>query len=256
MSGVSIKPNPLQWNGFARHTRCVCGVSGGVSIRRLAPPSTGRIRQARGRGGNLSRVAVPQVVRKPAAAQPIATWLVSIKVNVTTGNLVARAEEAARVASEKVLAELFAAFQQSFTAKAWEWPYSLATRKLSGANLAERVASFNAGDGINPGSPRNLIDTGNLRQTGSFRMVGPFKAEFRWSANYATAVHEGAYIWPWGNRNAARVYLPPRPWTRAVLGLENVPGIKTYDLGDRLQNVWLQAMRRRRPAPDPPAAET
>lgn len=151
----------------------------------------------------------------------------SINVRVTTGNISGRAKEAARRASEIVLAELFAAFQQSFTAKAWEWPRE--TQRTVGT----------------AGSPRNLIDTGNLRQTGSFQMTGPHQATFRWSADYATAVHEGAMIYPWGNRDADRVLLPARPWTRAVLGQENVPGIHAYNVGDRLRNVWLAQLRRR-----------
>jgi hypothetical protein len=150
----------------------------------------------------------------------------SIKVRVSSGNLRARAEVAARRASEIVMGELFAAFQQSFTAKAWEWPRE--TQRTVGV----------------VGSPRNLIDTGNLRQTGTYQMSGPYQATFKWSANYATAVHEGALIYPWGNRDAERVYLPPRPWTRAVLGQENVSGIRTYDVGDRLRNVWLAQLKR------------
>ena len=95
------------------------------------------------------------------------------------------------------------------------------------------------------GLPSNTIDTGNLRQTGSWEMVGPYQAVFKWSAQYATAVHEGATIRPWGNRNAAPVRLPARPWTRAVLGQENVSGVVVYNLGERLQNVWLATLRSR-----------
>ncbi len=153
----------------------------------------------------------------------------SIKVTVRSGNLRARAEAAARRATEIVMGELFAAFQQSFTAKAWAWP-------------RQTVRS----DGSTVGSPRNLIDVGSpgLRSSGFYQMTGPFQATFKWSALYATAVHEGAMIFPWGNRDAKRVYLPPRPWTRAVLGQENVSGIRTYDVGDRLRNVWLAQLRR------------
>lgn len=151
----------------------------------------------------------------------------SVRVTVTTGNLRAKAQDAARRASEIVMGELFAAFQQSFTAKAWDWPGE--TRRTAGT----------------AGSPRNIIDTGNLRQSGSYQMAGPFRAIFRWSANYATAVHEGAMIYPWGNRDADRVLLPARPWTRAVLGQEDVAGIRVYNLGERLQNVWMAQFRRR-----------
>ncbi len=170
----------------------------------------------------------------------------SIKVRVEVGDLSGLAERAARAAMERVAGETFAAMQQSFTAPAWDWPRDLPTRNLKGATVGEKARSYADGDGIRAGSPRNLIDTGNLRQSGSWRMIGPTTAEFRWSAASATAAHEGALIHPWGNRKAARVYLPPRPWTRAVLGQETVAGIKPFPVGDRLKDVWLQAFRRRR----------
>jgi len=174
----------------------------------------------------------------------------SIRVTVSSGNLQARARQAAQRATKIVMGELFAAFQQSFTAKAWDWPRDLPTRRLKGDTVAKKVASYGRGEGLRAGNPRNLIDTGNLRQTGTYQMSGPYQAVFRWSANYATFVHEGGYIWAWGRRpplkGARAVYAPPRPWTRAVLGQEAVSGIKTYDVGDRLRNVWLAQLRRAR----------
>lgn len=163
----------------------------------------------------------------------------SIKVNT---NLSARAETAAQKAAEAVMRELFAAMQQSFTAKAWDWPYNLPTRKLKGATLAEKIRSYEAGEGVRAGNPRNLIDGGNLRQTGSYQMTGPYSAQFTWSALYATAVHEGATIRAWGNENARRT-LPARPWTSAVLGRVNVPGIEPFPLNQRFKDVWLARFR-------------
>jgi hypothetical protein len=159
----------------------------------------------------------------------------SIRVTVSSGNLQARARQAAQRATEIVMGELFAAFQQSFTANVWDWP-------------RQTVRS----DGSTVGSPRDLIDVGSpgLRSSGSHFMTGPYQATFKWSAPYALLTHEGGHIWAWGRRpplkNAKRVYLPPRPWTRAVLGQEAVSGIKTYDVGDRLRNVWLAQLRRAR----------
>ena len=151
----------------------------------------------------------------------------SVKVTVSQStNLQALAEAAAQRATEIVMREMFAAFQASFTAQAWSWPRE--TQRTVGT----------------AGSPRNIIDTGSLRQSGTWQMTGPYQATFKWSANYATAVHEGARIYPWGNRKAARVQLPARPWTRAVLGQENVSGIRAYNAADRLRNVWLASLRR------------
>lgn len=163
----------------------------------------------------------------------------SIKVRINSRGLTDRADAAAQKATEAVMRELFAAMQQSFTAKAWDWPWNLPTRKLKGDTLAKKLASYHAGEGVRAGNPRNLIDFGNLRQTGFWSMTGPFSARFSWSAQYATAVHEGARIRPWGNKRAALVTLPARPWTAAVLGRVTVPGIKPFPIEQRLRDVWL-----------------
>jgi hypothetical protein len=169
----------------------------------------------------------------------------SVKVTVTQATrLQAMAEAAARQATEFVMEELFAAFQASLSSNAWDWPRKLPTRKLNGDTLAKRAASYRRGEGITPPNPRNILDEGNLRRTGSWQMTGPYQATFKWSTTYATFVHEGGSMKPWGNDNAQRVIIPARPWTRAVLGQENVNGIRVYKLGDRLKNVWLAQFRR------------
>lgn len=167
----------------------------------------------------------------------------SIKVTVEMGDTLQRAERAAEEATRAVAAELFAAMQQSFTADVWNWPRDLPTRKLTGATVAEKLESYQNGDGITPPNPRNIIDEGNLRQSGAMNMTGQFEATFTWSANYAAAVHLGARIYPWGNRKARRVLLPARPWTSAVLGTVLVPGIEPFPFGERLRNVWLVKFR-------------
>lgn len=161
----------------------------------------------------------------------------SIKVTVDTSGLIARAEQAAQQAARAVLTELKNEFDASLDAKAWNWPYDLPTRKLKGATLREKLESYEKGEGVKAGSPRNIIDYGTLRQSGRMEFIGPYSAKYTWAANYATAVHEGARIFPWGNKNR-RVTLPARPWTSAVLGRVLVPGIEPYPMGDRLRNVW------------------
>lgn len=150
----------------------------------------------------------------------------SVTVKLDSSNFRAKAEQAAQRAAQITMGELSAAFQQSFTAVAWAWPRRTVR---SGGEVA--------------GSPRNLIDTANLRQSHSWAMTGPYEATFKWSARYATAVHEGAHIRPWGNEDADLVYLPPRPWCRATLGLENVDGVVVYKLDERLRNVWMGYLR-------------
>lgn len=166
----------------------------------------------------------------------------SIRVRIDGSGLADRAEASAQKATEAVMREVFAAFQQSFTAKAWDWPDDLPTRKLKGATLAEKIRSYRKGEGIRAGNPRNLIDVGSLRQSGAWELSG-YTATFRWSANYATAVHEGATIRPWGNKRAMPVRLPARPWTAAVLGRVTVPGIRPFPIEQRLKDVWLAYFR-------------
>jgi hypothetical protein len=87
------------------------------------------------------------------------------------------------------------------------------------------------------GSPRNIVDTGSLRQSGTYSFIGPYTLEARWSAGYATAVHAGARL-----RNGT--ILPARPWTDAVSGAVQAPGIPVYPLGQKLQQRIQVAVAR------------
>lgn len=166
----------------------------------------------------------------------------SIKVTVS-GDLGDAADKAAQKAFEATTRELFGAMQQSFTAKAWDWPRDLPTRKLKGATLKEKIASYHKGEGVRAGNPRNLIDVGNLRQTGYYEFTSRHTAKFTWSAEYARFVHEGGAIRPWGNKRAPMVVIPARPWTSAVLGRVTVPGIRPFQFSQRLRDVWLQMFK-------------
>lgn len=138
----------------------------------------------------------------------------AFRAEVTTGGVVSRAQRSAAQASRAVLIELFGRYRASFGAQAWPWPRE--TQRTKGT----------------AGSPRNIIDVGNLRQTGTYQFQGPFTLEARWSANYATAVHEGARL-----RNGT--ILPARPWTAAVNGTQQVDGITPFPLAQRLGETWL-----------------
>lgn len=167
----------------------------------------------------------------------------SIRVRIDGSGLADRAEASAQKATEAVMREVMAAFDQSFTAKAWDWPRNLPTRKLKGATLAEKIRSYRKGEGIKAGNPRNLIDVGSLRESKNWQMIGPYTAKFTWSTEYARLMHEGGTIQPWGNKRAAPVRLPARPWTAAVLGRVTVPGIRPFPIEQRLKDVWLAYFR-------------
>ena len=86
------------------------------------------------------------------------------------------------------------------------------------------------------GSPRNIVDLGTLRQSGTYSFPDAYSIEARWSADYATAVHEGARL-----RNGT--ILPARQWTDAVNGTVQVPGIPAYPLGEMQQRISLAVAR-------------
>ena len=108
------------------------------------------------------------------------------------------------------LAELFGEYQESFNPPAWSWP----------RETQRRVGTV--------GSPRNIVDIGTLRQSGTYTFPDAFSMEARWSAQYATAVHEGA-------RRRNGTILPARPWTDAVRGTVQASGITPFPLGVKLQ---------------------
>lgn len=155
----------------------------------------------------------------------------SVKVTVSGGGMSGRAEAAAQKATQAVMRELFGAMQQSFTAKAWEWP----NETIRGGSRKGTTRKTKSGRGFKVGSPRNIIDLGNLRQSGFWTLNG-YTATFSWSANYAAAVHEGYRRF---RADGSFSTWPARPWTRAVLGRVNVPGIAPFPLSQRLKDVWL-----------------
>ena len=91
------------------------------------------------------------------------------------------------------------------------------------------------------GSPRSIVDSGNLKQSRDFDLDRVnLKAEWNWNADYAAAVHEGAYINPFGNTNKV-VQLPARPWTQAVIeGGTVATGIPVYPVAENLKKFITQ----------------
>lgn len=146
----------------------------------------------------------------------------TVKFNVP---LAKRAEEASVTAAKVVFSELNGRFQTAIGSKVWGWPRP--TVRSNGRSVS---------------SPRTIVDTGALRQSNLLSITG-YQAEFRWTANYASFVHEGAMVYPYGDTNRQRVFTPPRPWTAAVLGTERIAGIEPYDYRKRFKEVWLKALK-------------
>lgn len=135
----------------------------------------------------------------------------SIRVETTvTGPGPGELNQKLAEAVQNTFVELTGEYQASFNKNAWPWP----------RETQRRVGTV--------GSPRNIVDVGTLKQSFSYSSPNPYALEAKWSAQYATAVHEGARL-----RNGT--ILPARPWTDAVRGTVQAPGITPFPLGVKLQ---------------------
>lgn len=69
---------------------------------------------------------------------------------------------------------------------------------------------------------RDIIDTGELRDSAQIGTDGR-RISVSYNTPYANLVHYGGYIYPYGNVNIERVYLPGRPWVDATFGIADGP---------------------------------
>jgi len=93
---------------------------------------------------------------------------------------------------------------------------------------------------------RDIVDTGKLRDSLSLKttfLKTKVQTRITYSAPYARLVHEGGLIQPYGNKRAATVQLPARPWISSVLspGSGPVAGIDIRSIYDEsITRVWEQ----------------
>jgi hypothetical protein len=129
----------------------------------------------------------------------------------------------------------------AISSSVWAWPRK-SKRGTQGATLADTARKWKAAS-FNTGSPRSAVDSGDLKGSRDYKLNN-VSAEWSWTVEYAAAVHDGAWIYPWGNDQAAKVLLPARPWTEAVLfGHPHYSG-EVYPFSDRLsQEITKQAGR-------------
>ncbi len=103
--------------------------------------------------------------------------------------------KAANKATDMIISELGQALDAAMGAVIWDWP--------SGS--------------------RDIVDTGALRNSLSIKKAGN-GFTISYNQPYAAIVHYGGYILPYGNPNATKFYLPPRPWVDSVLnGSGSIP---------------------------------
>lgn len=89
---------------------------------------------------------------------------------------------------DQIARELKAALDQALRAPVWAW---------------------------NDGA-RDIVDTGALMASGQVLTTG-LQLSVVYGADYAMLVHNGGYIYPYGNKNLQPIFLPGRPWIRSVL---------------------------------------
>jgi hypothetical protein len=68
-----------------------------------------------------------------------------------------------------------------------------------------------------------------LKQSGVLLFQTPRSCRMVWTVDYASFVHEGAWIVPYGNQNSKRVYIPGKPLTDVALGIKPLAGVKPFD---------------------------
>lgn len=103
--------------------------------------------------------------------------------------MLAEVSGAIAVVADKLAVEVKAALSVAIRSSVWAWK-----------------------DGI-----RNIYDTGELERSVDVQVTNN-GITVAYGAPYANLVHNGGYVrYPYGNRNARPVYMPPRPWVASVL---------------------------------------
>ena len=139
--------------------------------------------------GTLGQVSVP-FVGVPILSAP---FDIDIKAPPGFGQfdenaLADKGEEAIDMVLGKLALEVKAALDAAIKAPVWAWS--------SGS--------------------RDIFNTGELMQSGKVTVTGD-GIQVSYSAPYANLVHNGGYIYPYGNKKLRPIYLPGRPWVTSVL---------------------------------------
>lgn len=142
--------------------------------------------------------------------------------------------KAAERAMKEVAAELDGRYTEAISGTNWAWPRQ-SKRGVSGSSLTEVARNWRRAK-FDTNAPRSIVDSGDLKSSGSFSVSG-LSAEWFWTVEYAAAVHDGAWVYPWANNKAKKMLLPARPWTEAVLrGHPHYSG-EIYDFSSRLSQA-------------------
>lgn len=150
-----------------------------------------------------------------------------------------KVDQAMDGAFKTIAGELDGRFNQAMSGDGnWVWPRP-SKRGVQGDTLGEKAKAWRDAE-YDTGSPRSINDTGQLSGT---KNIEKSDRDWLWTwGQYGLFVHEGAWIHPWGNLKAAKVLLPARPWTTAVLhGHPHYQG-EVYDFEGRLRDEIIRRL--------------
>lgn len=130
-----------------------------------------------------------------------------------------------RKGDEIIKSGLTEALNNAMDSKIWGWRADGTTFRKNG-----EVAT----------SPRNIVDTGALKKSLRTNIsMGNINIAYR--EPYSRIVHYGGYVVPYGNPNATKVYMPPRPWILSTLNGGN--GIQQYPIGKIYRDAIVAQFR-------------
>jgi hypothetical protein len=130
-------------------------------------------------------------------------------------------------ASEYIKTDLSMALDTAMTNANWSWPRQ--TQRKSG-----EIA----------GTSRDIIDMGNLYESQQIKekfLKTKTTFEIIYNTPYAAIIHYGGYVQPYGNPNAATVYIPGRPWIEAAINGGN--GMSPFDAKTPLEKGLAEGWR-------------
>ena len=96
------------------------------------------------------------------------------------------------------------------------------------------------------GESRDIVDEGDLKKSltlNTSTMGSKTTIKIGYSMPYAKLIYYGGYITPYGNKNAADVLVPGRPWVQAIL--YGTHGQKKVDLKTPTQRSIKRAWNQR-----------
>lgn len=135
-----------------------------------------------------------------------------------------------QVGASRIESYLPALLDEALESNVWSWPRS--TQRKNGQMA---------------GGTRDIVDSGNLKSSKKITtkyMTTKTVFNIQYSAPYATLVHYGGYITPYGDVSRSPVYVPGRPWVEGVLQ-GNVNGInylKIDEIMDQsIETEWNSA---------------